>query len=653
MNDNITSILSGYELVVDIIDNHETMISELKSCQIEKNQPLFNDVIVDNCEVDNCEVEISSSKIPVATNMDIYQLSNVEIGVSTDIDPAIPDNTITHPISSFPESKTLPTSASIFNDFCFNTETHPVSSSPKPQVSPRVNTNGDFSDISDISHCTSSRNITCSFDSNSSDKSSILDETAQSGYISATSDSYKLDPAPSCDLAYLPYESYDQQVFNLFDTHKLEDSTTFTSCFNNRSTAYYGRYSYCYGNTYHSSRDFAENPYLEKILNYVDIAYPSLKYNSAMVQRYMTGDEFIPQHSDDEEDIQDNSLILTISFGTTRTIEFNEIGQSNWNESLKLHHGDCLLMSQKSQRYFSHGIPQDQTSEKRLSVTLRLIKSRKSLALLKDVQINQPEIQDESDESVNGQPSSVLEDGYQPITANNLHSRQSTHTRNGYQPFQANTPYSRIPTRGKTFAAQNPRQRSTANGDDIDTLYISSSMFRHLDPVRLSSRRQKADVLFYPGADASQMLRRLTHDFKFQSLNKKHVKKVFIMIGTNNVDKIYSGSCSLDQAQRDINDMLYKLWSVFEDAQINVISILPRQNPSKNNIVQEINIYIEKMCKTHGLLFVNTHTNKNYGFVDINNVRNQQLFVGGYDNVHLSKMGYNVIANNLKYLSHL
>ena len=83
-----------------------------------------------------------------------------------------------------------------------------------------------------------------------------------------------------------------------------------------------------------------------------------------------------PPHSDNEDDLKENSLILTISLGETRTLQFKEVGESCWSESVGFCHEDCLLMSKDSQKYFKHGIPQESTSRKRFSITLRLITPR-------------------------------------------------------------------------------------------------------------------------------------------------------------------------------------------------------------------------------------------------------------------------------------
>ena len=44
-----------------------------------------------------------------------------------------------------------------------------------------------------------------------------------------------------------------------------------------------------YGSTTYKPRDFSENSYLQKILNYAEVAYPTLKFNSAMINKYDFG----------------------------------------------------------------------------------------------------------------------------------------------------------------------------------------------------------------------------------------------------------------------------------------------------------------------------------------------------------------------------
>ena len=176
-------------------------------------------------------------------------------------------------------------------------------------------------------------------------------------------------------------------------------------------------------------------------------------------------------------------------------------------------------------------------------------------------------------------------------------------------------------------------------------------MFRYMNATKLSTQQQK--VLFYPGADASQMMLRAFQDAKFLTIDKRGVKKVIVIVGTNNIDCIYNSSCPMSKAKSDINDFLYKLWSTFDNAQLHVINILPRQNHEKNAIVQEINVYIDNLCKSHGLFFVNTEMTDDHCFYYTNGLRNNQLFMRGYDNVYMNSKGYMMLAKYLKYLAHM
>ena len=158
--------------------------------------------------------------------------------------------------------------------------------------------------------------------------------------------------------------------------------------------------------------------------------------------------------------------------------------------------------------------------------------------------------------------------------------------------------------------------------ENVDTLFISSSMFRHLDHTRLSTPRQKAGVLFYPGADALQMSDRITRDPKFHALDKGKVQKVFVMAGTYNVDRVFDGTCSPTKVNSDLYDLLYKLWASFVNAKLFVINLLPRQHQVKNTIVTNINqLHLEKLCKAYGLVFINTEINVNHCFTHFNGIR--------------------------------
>ena len=56
--------------------------------------------------------------------------------------------------------------------------------------------------------------------------------------------------------------------------------------------------------------------------------------------------------------MDDNSKIITISFGETRFMEFKNIETGSiFNQ--KLVHGDVMIMEKASQSLFTHSIPKD------------------------------------------------------------------------------------------------------------------------------------------------------------------------------------------------------------------------------------------------------------------------------------------------------
>ena len=162
-------------------------------------------------------------------------------------------------------------------------------------------------------------------------------------------------------------------------------------------------------------------------------------------------------------------------------------------------------------------------------------------------------------------------------------------------------------------------------------------------------------MLYYPGATASQMLRRLQSDPKFAVLKSKkdNVKQIFILVGTNNVNGLCNGSVSFKSVENDISRLLYELWATFGNARLNVLNVLPRESRAKHNTVQQLNHVIKNnICHVHGLNFIDTDcNNKNY-FTDKNGLRKNECFSLGYDNVHLSSQGYSILAKYLKYLAH-
>ena len=182
-----------------------------------------------------------------------------------------------------------------------------------------------------------------------------------------------------------------------------------------------------------------------------------------------------------------------------------------------------------------------------------------------------------------------------------------------------------------------------------NTLYISSSIFRNLNPTRLSTINQTAHVLFYLGADANRMLYKLKNDHHLRSLS--NASKLFLLTGSNNIDPIYYGTASLQVAKHDILLLIRYLKHHFPHTKIYVLNILPREIKGRNDIVSTINTFIQSVCdQSAQLQYVDTFNNNlfttHYG------IRKSHFFKPGPDNVHLNIDGIIRLAKHLKFIAH-
>ena len=183
--------------------------------------------------------------------------------------------------------------------------------------------------------------------------------------------------------------------------------------------------------------------------------------------------------------------------------------------------------------------------------------------------------------------------------------------------------------------------------DEIKSaLYISSSMFRHLDTSKLSSNGMVAQKLFYPGASAEIMLKKLKCDI--DKIERKP-DVVFIMCGTNNVDSIYYGSRELRSAADDIINLINFVKTKFPTAMINIMNILPRLSPGRNDVVASLNCMIEDYCHYSNINFMSTFHLFNFR----NGGRIGRYFMPSsqfiHDNCHLNRDGVTRMGKYIKY----
>lgn len=97
-------------------------------------------------------------------------------------------------------------------------------------------------------------------------------------------------------------------------------------------------------------------------------------YNFVLVNRYQDGDAFIRHHKDNEQDLEMNYAISSLSFGQSRTMIFK---RPNFDDKrVELNDNSLLVMKPPTNRDWSHGIPkQKKRTGVRINLTFRKLKS--------------------------------------------------------------------------------------------------------------------------------------------------------------------------------------------------------------------------------------------------------------------------------------
>ena len=98
-----------------------------------------------------------------------------------------------------------------------------------------------------------------------------------------------------------------------------------------------------------------------------------------MITKYKDEECGLSLHADDEEEIDVENPIISLSLGASRPMIFQNKANKNRLTSATLHHGDIMLMSGHSQKRYKHCIPEcAEKLESRISITFRCIKLNRS-----------------------------------------------------------------------------------------------------------------------------------------------------------------------------------------------------------------------------------------------------------------------------------
>ncbi len=97
------------------------------------------------------------------------------------------------------------------------------------------------------------------------------------------------------------------------------------------------------------------------------------KFNSVLLNLYRNGNDSISWHTDDEKELGENPVIVSVSFGATRKFQLRH-KETKERIDIELQHGSVLIMQGALQHYWDHQIPKTKKQVgERISLTFRYI----------------------------------------------------------------------------------------------------------------------------------------------------------------------------------------------------------------------------------------------------------------------------------------
>jgi len=156
--------------------------------------------------------------------------------------------------------------------------------------------------------------------------------------------------------------------FELFNN--LMESIIWDERMKTRKTASFGK-AYNYSQIQYAYQEFTEE------LNNVTASIENLlgfKPNNCLINLYENGNSTMGFHSDQTEILQNNTGVVIISLGETRTLRFRSIEDRKDIVDYNLPSGSLIYMDNSVQEKWQHAIPVSSTLNARMSLTFRNLK---------------------------------------------------------------------------------------------------------------------------------------------------------------------------------------------------------------------------------------------------------------------------------------
>ena len=201
-------------------------------------------------------------------------------------------------------------------------------------------------------------------------------------------ESAQIPPLPKIDVGDTTLTNKEKNIEGLIENYLTETEERELMNFlenedfrkeGNRSTIQYGQH-YRYMGSKTNPKPIPEviSSIMARLNTEFATANPQKQFhyelNSCLVNRYADGNETLPEHSDNEGDINKLSSIFTISLGSQRTVHFRNTASNEITE-VKCPGRSLYHMSRASQEFFKHCIKKETTGDKgvRYSLTFRSV----------------------------------------------------------------------------------------------------------------------------------------------------------------------------------------------------------------------------------------------------------------------------------------
>jgi alkylated DNA repair dioxygenase AlkB len=130
--------------------------------------------------------------------------------------------------------------------------------------------------------------------------------------------------------------------------------------------------SYRFSGKLHESQGPIDiHPFIEKLRLFCN-SDSGQDYKQCLINYYLTGTEYIGQHSDSEVELKKDAPIYSFSFGSIRDFVVKS-KVDDFRIVIPMKHNTCLKMCGKMQKYFKHSVPvRKRVAGPRINITFRV-----------------------------------------------------------------------------------------------------------------------------------------------------------------------------------------------------------------------------------------------------------------------------------------